>query len=212
MVQGVTADNRRSVLTTGLILVLANLLPMLAVWKLDWKIYDLLVLYWIEIIVIGVLNLGRMTMISAHGTASMHFWKVFFVPFFAAHFGFFCVGLALAIQLLFGRENFQVEDQVMDLINGSTRQLLWPLMISHVFSLFWNYLGQREWQNTTVIRRMFQPYWRAIPLAITTIGLGFIVYKMNLPIWSLLVFIGIKTTVDLIIHVIMHFRIMTHRA
>ena len=207
-----TVQNRRAVFASSLVLILANLLPLLAVWKLDWKIYDLLVLYWVEIILIGVINLVRMILIAPSGTTmGVHLWKLFFVPFFATHFGFFCVGIGLAIQVLFGKENFQVGDQISAMLNGDTRQLFWALAVSHLFSFFWNYVGQKEFRNTTVVRRMFQPYLRVIPLVLLTIGGAFLIIKLDLPIWSLYAYIGGKLLVDLIIHGVMHFRMMTYQ-
>lgn len=79
----VTAENRRSVLTTALVLFLANLLPVIAVWKLNWTLYDLLVLYWVEVILIGVINVVRMILVApVGGNVGFHLLKLAFVPFF----------------------------------------------------------------------------------------------------------------------------------
>ena len=102
--------NRRSLFASSWVLLLANLLPFIAVWKLDWGVHDLLVLYWLEVILIGVINVLRMIFVTPfHATLSTHLWKLFFVPFFVSHYGFFCVGIGLAMQVIFGKENFQVE-------------------------------------------------------------------------------------------------------
>ena len=61
--QELTDQSKRSVFSTGLILVLANLLPIIAVTKLGWTVYDLLILYWLEIILIGVINVLKMIML-----------------------------------------------------------------------------------------------------------------------------------------------------
>lgn len=225
MLAELTDVNKRAVFATGLVLVLANLLPMVFVGKMGWGLMDdspdakkvfvelasiLLILYWAEIMVVGLFNLVRMILIApAKATLGTHLWKLFFVPFFAAHFGFFCVGIGLAIQLIYGKDNFEIEEQIAAMINGSTEKLFWALFISHLFSFFWNFVVQREFRRTTVTRRMILPYIRVLPTTILTIAAAFIFQKVELPIWSLFVFIGVKTLIDLIVHCVMHFRLMS---
>lgn len=205
----VTAENRRSVFTTALVLFLANLLPVIAVWRLDWTIYDLLVLYWIEVILLGLINVARMILIAPVGeNVGFHLLKLAFVPFFVGHFGFFCVGLGLVSQLIFGKGNFAVDDQVVSLIAGKGGQVFWPLFIAHVFSLSWNYLGQREFRKTTIMRRMIYPYVRVVPVMVVVLGIAYFGLSFEDPKWAGVTLVFGKTVVDLLTHVLLHFRFL----
>jgi hypothetical protein len=212
MFQQLTDQNKRSVFATGLILLGANLLPLIAVWKLNWTFYDLLVLYWAEIILVGVINIFRMILVNpGSSTMSFHLLKIFFVPFFAGHFGLFCVGVGLALQIIFGKENFQVENQIMAMLTGASRMLFWPIVISHLFSFSWNYIGQREFRRTTIMRRMFAPYLRVIPLAIFFIAAAYACLRFKSPDWMIIALVIGKALIDLITHVILHFRLMNKK-
>ena len=204
-----TEANKRSVFASSVILAAANLLPLIAVLKLNWKVYDLLVLYWIEVVVIGIFNVLRMILIAPRAaTAQVHFLKLAFVPFFAGHFGLFCIGLGLALQFLFGKENFTVSDQVSSMIHGSAAMLFFPLFISHLFSFFWNYVSQREFRNATIARRMIFPYWRVLPVAAAFFASGWACQSLESPLWALAAMVLFKTIVDLATHIILHVRAM----
>jgi hypothetical protein len=209
MFQELTDQNKRSVFASSLILLAANSLPLIAVLKLNWTFYDLLVLYWIEMILVGVINVFRMILVNPGGsTVSFHLLKIAFVPFFAGHFGLFCVGVGLALQVIFGKENFEVENQITAMLTGSSRMLFWPFVISHLFSFCWNYIGQREFRRTTIMRRMFASYLRVIPLAVFLVAGTYACLHFESPAWMIAALVIGKAMIDLIIHIILHFRLM----
>jgi len=210
MFPNLTAENKRSVFASGLILFVANLLPLIAVWKMNWSFYDLLVLYWTEIILIGVMNLFRMILVNPReSTTGFHLLKIAFVPFFAGHFGLVCVGIGIALQLVFGKENFEVETQISAMLWGKSTLVFWPFVISHLFSFFWNYIGQQEFRRTTVMRRMFAPYLRVAAQALFIVSSALVCRYLESPMQILLALVGGKTLVDLITHVYLHFRFMS---
>ncbi|MDF1751905.1 MAG: DUF6498-containing protein [Verrucomicrobiales bacterium] len=209
MFQYLTEQNKRAVLASSLILFIANLLPFIAVWKMNWSFYDLLVLYWTEVILVGVINIFRMALINPReSTMGFHLLKIAYVPFFAGHFGLFCVGIGLGLQVVFGKENFEVGNQILQMLSGISRMVFWPLVISHLFSFFWNYVSQREYRRTTILKRMVAPYLRTIPLLIFVVAASYACLHFKLPNWGLLALVLGKTLIDLIIHIIFHFRLM----
>lgn len=208
--KSLTGENQRSVLATSLILAGANLLPLIAIWKLEWKLYDLLVLYWVEFIFIGCAGVFRIAGICHCGASlASHLPKIIFIPFFVVHFGFFMVGLGLLIQILFGKENFDVEDQIVSLLVKEDAKIFWPLVIAHVFSFFQNYLSQGEFRRTTVVRRMVAPYFRVIPPALLVVAGGWALARYgqtSLP--GLFGLVLAKTLLDLVLHPVIHFGLM----
>lgn len=113
-------------------LLAANLLPLLGVLLFDWKTFDVVILYWFENVVIGVINvlkmitcspdsyddsLARLTEGKDDATAHMirsqanavsdspllnHGAKLFFVPFFTVHYGMFCLVHGVFVVVLLG--------------------------------------------------------------------------------------------------------------
>ena len=71
---------------TALVLIAANLLPLYGVLVLGWAVLPIMVLFWLENIVIGVLNILR---ILFAGPADAARWasKLLLVPFFTVHYG-----------------------------------------------------------------------------------------------------------------------------
>ena len=200
-------DEQKGTLTaSGLILFAANLLPAIAVWKLNWTLYDLFVLYWAEIILTGIFNVIRMIVITPHrAPIRYHLLKIAFVPFFAGHFGLFCAGLGIAVQALFGKENFDLPTQAMSLVVGQGSRLFWPLVIARLLSFFWNYLGHSEYRKTSVTRRMTAPYIRVIPSILLLAGGGYGAIALDSLTKEILIgFIVGKATLDLLIHLLMH--------
>ncbi|MGI9247995.1 MAG: DUF6498-containing protein, partial [Woeseiaceae bacterium] len=45
---------------SSIALVLANLVPLAGVLLFDWQVFDVLMLYWAENVIIGVINVLRM--------------------------------------------------------------------------------------------------------------------------------------------------------
>lgn len=212
MSQHLTDQNKRSVFASGLILFAANLLPLIAVWKHNWTCYDLLVLYWTETILIGVINIFRMIIVNPQGsTPAFHLLKIAYIPFFAGHFGMFCVGIGLGMQVLFGEENFEVRNQIIQMLSGKSKLIFWPLVISHIFSYCWNFIAQREFKRTSVLRRMFAPYLRVIPVMAFAVGATYGCIYLQMVMWASFAFIGGKLLIDLLIHVIMHFKLIVRK-
>jgi hypothetical protein len=113
-------------------LVLANLVPLAGVLVWDWSVSSLLILYWFENVVIGVINVARMVtlsptpgaLVSALGSGDVrrkavlshvlgalnrpalaHALKLFVVPFFIVHYFGFCAGHGVFVFAMFGDED-----------------------------------------------------------------------------------------------------------
>lgn len=115
-------------------LIAANALPLFGVFFLGWDAFTIVVLYWTENVVIGVINvlkmlacipdssllvlgnvdpsdkLNRERMERSRGDSvrmlrlANHGSKFFFVPFFIFHYGLFCLVHGVLIFAIFGRE------------------------------------------------------------------------------------------------------------
>ena len=82
---------------SSLALIAANLIPLIGVLLLDWRIGEIMLLFWAESAVIGFYTLCKMWRIGK--------WSVlFYGPFFVGHYGGFMAGHLLFIYAFFGSE------------------------------------------------------------------------------------------------------------
>jgi len=161
------ADALRSALAqplrlSAVALVLANIVPLVGVLLWQWSVSSIIILYWFENVVIGVVNVLRMLLASpasldlraiaparadltstqtiAMNEALQRFntpalrvgLKVFFVPFFIVHYFGFCSGHGIFVFSMFGDQ-----DGYFSELSG-----LNPLgALARAFEIFWTPLA-----------------------------------------------------------------------
>jgi hypothetical protein len=198
---------------TALVLIAANLLPLYGVLVLDWAVLPMMVLFWLENIVIGVLNIPRILLASPTDSTRLS-RKYFLALFFTVHYGLFTAIHGLIVFSMFGGEHYKALIDGLWTMDAAryaiTEFSLLPgiaaLAASHLFSFFWNYLGQREYQKARPEALMHAPYSRVVMLQVTLIFGGVLIQMFNSPIWALLVLIALKIGVDLRAHLKEHRR------
>ena len=115
---------------SSIILVLANLIPLVGVVLYEWNVLEILLLYWTESVVIGLINVMRMiscqtdNILAGLGQytgrkemppelqknippGALHAIKFFIIPFFVLHYGGFCYGHLMAVTGFFSTSGFQ---------------------------------------------------------------------------------------------------------
>jgi len=196
---------------TSLVLIAANLLPLYGVLALDWPVFPVMLLFWLENVVIGVLNALRMLLADPTDLA---LWsaKLFMVPFFCIHYGMFTAIHGSFVVSLFGGKNYDGMDQGLVPVEGVLRAItdfgiapaLAVLAGSHVFSFLWNFLMRGEFRRVSLSELMGQPYKRVIVLHLTIIFGGGVAMALGSPVWALLALIALKIGFDLNAHVKEH--------
>ncbi len=214
------------------LLLIANAIPLVGVLLLGWDLFAILVLYWIESGIVGAFNIAKMAMASA-GTvpanvtvrggnmSSLAGMKAFAIPFFVMHYGIFWVvhgvfvifGLPL-MSGAFGAGGFagSVGDPFDPLRSvplvalGAT-----GLTASHLVSFLVNYVGRREYERTNPIVQMLAPYARVFVLHFTVVLGAILVGVLGSPVALLLILIGMKTLIDLGLHLREHLRLASGR-
>lgn len=188
------------------VLLAANLFPLYGVFFLGWEVFALLALFWMENVIIGVLNVARMLIVEPTQPV-MWLRKVIFVPFFCVHYGLF-TGLhgAFVFSGIFGGPGYGKGG--LD-VPGAALRALWDLGLwlpaailaaSHAFSFFWNYLYRGEYRRATLLGLMGRPYIRVVILHLTIIFGGIAAMKLGSPAWTLLLLIAIKIAIDMAVH------------
>jgi len=203
------ARQERSWLSAGALLA-ANLVPLYGVLALGWEVFPLVLLFWLENVVIGVLNVARMLCVDPRDAAA---WaaKVIMVPFFCFHYGMFTAVHGVFVLSLFGGEGvgkvrgLQLLEPAGRAIHAYGLELaVGALAASHLFSFLWNYLGGGEYRRASVPALMAQPYGRVVVLHLGILGGGFAATALGSPVWALLLLLGLKIGLDLRAHLKEH--------
>lgn len=205
---------------SAIALIAANTVPILGAIFLDWSIFSLMFLFWIENVIIGVMNVVKLLgaqpadgAVSPDTPRAMRIFticlQIFFTCFFVAHYGGFCAGHGIFVFALFGKDaGWKVPNTLSDVATIVhqlliTQKLLIPVIaifVSHSFSLSYNYFLKGERKGAQLEYLMARPYGRIIVLHITIILGAVPVMILGSPIWALVLLVLLKTGVDLKSH------------
>lgn len=185
---------------SAIVLIVANLVPLLGVLALDWRTFDVVLLYWVENVIIGAVNVLRM-LACASGR------KAFLIPFFMLHYGFFCFGHLVAIAMLFEGPDEPIviwQEYFAMSADAAIRSPLWigaaAIAASHLFSYFTNFLAAGEHRRTTVGRLMSRPYGRIVVLQVAILIGAVLIEWLGSHVGLLIALVTIKIVVDLRLH------------
>ena len=164
--------------------------------------------------------------------------RLLLVPFFAVHYGIFWLGHGFFLMLLpafamFGGAFDQSTFPVAPIGGGfppdgifggpiqgngfgtvDTRAVVFgglAMLVSHGVSFFQNYIGRREYGQTTAGKQMVAVYGRVVVLHLTILLGGFAIAALGAPIWVLVILVIGKTLLDLGLHAREHSSAATER-
>jgi hypothetical protein len=170
---------------------------------LGWKVFPLVLLYWLENVVVGGFTVAKLLVAQPREPA---FWagKLFLIPFFVVHFGMFTFVHGVLVFALLGPKETQPFD-ILGTVPPAIRanHLGWAvgsLLVSHGLSFYWNYLKNGEYQRASLNALMTQPYGRVVVLHLAVLFGGWIVMLLGSPLLALVLLVVIKTAADLRAH------------
>lgn len=186
-------------------LLLANVVPLVMVFAEAWSVAEIMLTYWLENVVIGVLNLIRIALCqNPKGVIQ----KLFVMGFFTFHYGMFTMAHGAILFSLLVDDQLNIgfgPEMVFEVVN--TLHLWLPLLalfVSHGFSLIWHYLREGEYKRLNIATLMMRPYGRVVLLHIVALVGGLVVSKLGAPVFALILLIALKTFVDAKIHLRVH--------
>lgn len=143
-------------------LIAANLVPLIgAVW-FGWDVTTVLLTYWLENGIVGLLNVPKMLLaggkeqpLSAVGAAAGIGGWVALTLFFVVHYGIFWLVHGVFVIVLAG-----------------------GALASHAVSFWLNYIGRGEYRNASLGGQMFAPYPRMVVLHLTIVLGGAVLIGM----------------------------------
>lgn len=207
--------------SSAVVLILANLVPLAGVLLFDWRVLDILLLYWAESVVIGIINVLRMSVsrsdkllrgMPGHESrkdalkkvpaAARSALKLFVIPFFIVHYGAFCYGHIMAVVALF--DEGKLPGGLTDAIELLKIPEYWiaiaSIFASHLYSFFANFIGSGEYKAVGAMALMHRPYGRIVVMHVAIIAGGALIAWLGTPLPMLIVLIALKTVIDLRLH------------
>jgi hypothetical protein len=190
------------------VLVAANIVTLAGVLFWGWDVFPLLLLFWMENVVIGALNVLKM-LFADPTDAALWAGKLFMVPFFCVHYGIFTSVHGAFVLSIFGGKKYAGGQDVIDIALAAARDYdLWlPIAVlagSHLFSFFWNYFYRGEFRRVRLAQLMIKPYGRVVVLHVTILLGGFGAMALGSPLWALVLLIALKIGLDWKAHVKEH--------
>jgi len=196
-------------------LVVANLIPLFGVLFLGWSVWNILVIYWLENGIVGIINVLKMSAatgeeasglsaaLTINGQPATAMSKVGLIPFFIVHYGIFWFVHGIFVLTLPAFLSL-ASDTPMELGIGAVLFAAVGLAISHGLSFWWNFLRGGEYRRSTPAALMFAPYRRLVALHLTIIFGALAVTLTGAPIVAVAILVGIKTLLDLGLHLAEH--------
>jgi len=187
-------------------LVVANAVPLVGVVSYGWTVYSLLVIYWVECGVVGLVSVAKIrraagtddpddlpemstpgrsasSLVGAPTREVVSFFVEFYGAFWLTHGLFVFLGIP---QLLRSKP-----------LNGRAVVVAAvALCISHVVSYRVDYLGGAAYERTGPVTVMAEPTDRLMVLHVTIVLGGIVVAILELPIVALVILLVAKTIVD----------------
>lgn len=177
-------------------ILVGNLVPIFGVLFLGWNAAQILVLFWIENVIIGVLTAPR---ILASGRGVPSAW--FLTGFFVFHYGFFC-GVHLVFVLLLAGGFLERQGGLFEPLSGALGQpdFLWGVAAVALINL----VGQLRdwwlpglWRDSEPQTEMIRPYGRIIVLHMTILIGAWGVLSLGAPVWAVLILCLMKAALEL---------------
>lgn len=185
---------------SAIVLVVANLVPLVGVLLFDWQVFDIVLLYWVENVVIGLVNVVRMLICGPVR-------KYPLVAFFILHYGIFCFAHLQAVTTLFDGPERIVDVWQLYFSMPWAQVLKSPLWFgigaiaaSHAFSFFANFVAGKEYRATSIDKLMGRPYGRIVVLQLAILLGAALIEWLGTPLGMLLALIGVKIAMDLKLH------------
>lgn len=185
-----------SLFASSVLLVLANLIPLAGALFYGWSVFEIVLVYWAENLIVGVYTLFRMLLAGGNRDPVSLVGKLFSSGFFAVHYGIFCLVHGFFVFSLLGGSG----PSGAEAFDRGMIPALIALVASHGFSFVKNYLIGGEFRDATVQTQMFSPYPRMVVLHVAILFGAFAIQALGSPLAMLLILIAGKTVLDVFLH------------
>lgn len=209
-------------LTSSISIVFVNLVPLFGAVFLGWDLTTLLIIYWSENIAIGFWNIFKLLKAPrvndknnkyhisfedmtkeeidrVNNSSNLAGIKLSYTLFFMVHYGLFTTVHGFFIFTIF----LQSTTNFLLYLPGIVFSFI-LIFLSHGFSYFVNYIGRKEYEDTSLTELMIKPYKRIFITHFVVILAYGVLQGFTDLLLTAVILIVIKTVGDLIFHNIEH--------
>lgn len=182
-------------------LLISNIIVIILAIVQRWDVATVLWVYWMQSVIIGFFQFLRILSLKNFSTENFSIndkpasptnnTKLYTAFFFLCHYGFFHFIYAIFLFSFFTKNPL---DFTYIFLGGLV------FFLNHTYSYFHN-IVQDEKQTQNIGKLMFAPYARIIPMHLI------IIFGAILGQSSLVIFLLLKTLVDLLMHILKHNRL-----
>jgi hypothetical protein len=195
----------------GLWTLASNTIPVFGVLFFGWAALPLMVYYWVENVLIGILNLPKILLAGLTKELPQKVLALFLAPFFVLHYGLFCLvhgafvfGLFAASDAFAGRaqpttKTFDVFGRVGAILHDDTN-FKWSvigLVAILIFRFVVLWLGRAQWRETDPQRQMTEPYGRIVVLHFALFLAAIPIVALGQPVIGVFFLALFKTALEL---------------
>ncbi len=196
-------------------LIIANLIPVIGVWFLNWSAKEVFLVYCLETIIIGLFTLLKM-LITGLFARKKDIWETkggavtkqpfwFFMLFFIVHYGIFVavqMGIFFGVSGLgdeYGITFFNFFSKWPSLLTSEAYIMLGVFVLSYGFRMTSDFILTGDYKTSSLGYLMFQPYGRIFIQQVTVI-LGSMILSLGGGKVFILVFALIKIYFEVFIN------------
>ena len=201
-------------------LIVANLIPLAGALFLGWNVWMILIVYWLENGVVGVVNVLKMRRAEGPIEASSMQLRMngrpvderstgALISFFILHYGIFWAvhGVFVWTLPVFGSMRSEGVDMTVGFEPLAIPLAVLALAISHGLSYWFNFVQGGEYRRVSAAGQMFAPYGRLVVLHVTIIIGGMAIAFSGAPASAVAILVGLKTLLDVGFHLAEHRRV-----
>jgi len=203
---------KRKLTISDFLLIVVNLIPLYGVWFEGWDAKQIFLVYCLETVIIGIINVVKMACITIFvrnkdvwengGSSSMQSgW--FFIFFFIIHYGFF---VFIQTQMFFAVSGMIPDGSLLmkyskipGLLGDNGKLLLLIFVAYYTMQSVFGFFSSGVYKTISLGRQMFEPYMRIfIQQFVVILGSIFLSFKAGKIF--ILIFIIVKIFFELFIN------------
>jgi hypothetical protein len=163
---------KRKLTIPDFLLIVVNLIPLYGVWFEGWDAKEIFIVYCLETVIIGIINVVKMACITifvrkkdvweSNGNTMQSGW--FFIFFFIIHYGFF---VFVQTQIFFGVSRMIPDGSMImnyakipELLGHDGKLMLLIFIAYYTVQSIFGFFSSGAYKTVSLGRQMFEPYMR----------------------------------------------------
>ncbi len=186
-----------------LLILMLNLIPVGGVLFLGWQASQILLLYWVENLIVGVLALSRI--LTARGVlppppGQKADSRAATGCFFIVHYGVFTLvhgvfAVILAVRL--AGDAMTMWTQTLG--DPAFHALVLAAAVFQTIAMIRDWWLSGLWRTSSPLEEMFRPYGRIVVMHVTVLGAAWAMAGLGAPAWAVLILCLAKAALEVVV-------------